>query len=311
MRVAVFGSGGVGGYFGGRLARSGVSVAFLARGEHLRALRRGGLRVESVLGDFTIRPLEVTDEPSAIGPVDFVLLAVKTWQLPSESELRPLLGEHTAVVTLQNGVEAPEQLARLIGAERVLPGTVRIFSEVAAPGVIRHSGGPASIAFAERDDASSERVERLREAFRVPGVVVDVPADIHAEIWRKFLFVVPMGSVGAVTRAPVGVTRSMPETRELLERAMHEVHEVATAHDIRLPPDVVRRTLEFLDLQPPGGTSSMQRDIASDRPSELDAWTGAVVRLASRAGVAVPIHDLIYRSLLPLERRARGEADFS
>ncbi len=312
MRIAVYGSGGVGGFFGGRLARTEARVSFIARGEHLRALRQGGLHVESVRGDFAVRPVHATDDPAEVGEVDVVLLAVKAWQVREAAEaMRPMLGPDTAVVTLQNGVEAPLRVAEVVGRARVLPGLVRIFSHVAAPGRVRDVGGPASIAFAEWDGGPSGRVERLREALARAGVAVEVPEDVHAALWSKFLFVVPMGGVGAVSRAPVGVLRSLPGTRRMLEEAMGEVREVALARGVRLPADVVERTLAFVDTLPAEGTSSLQRDLAAGRRSELDDWNGAVVRLGGEAGVDTPLNRFIRDALLPLELRARGELAFA
>ncbi|HEX2189961.1 MAG TPA: 2-dehydropantoate 2-reductase [Longimicrobiaceae bacterium] len=312
MRIAVFGTGGIGGYFGGRLAKAGLPVVFVARGEHLRALRREGLHVESVAGDFTVRPVHATDDAAAAGAADFVLLAVKSWQVHEAARaLLPSLGPDTAVVTLQNGVEAPWQLAEVVGRERVLPGTVRVFSQVAGPGHVRHGGGPGSIAFGEWDGRESGRVRRLRDAFAGAGVPVETPDDVQAALWRKFLFVVPMGGIGAVARAPVGVLRSMPGTRRLLEEAMREILAVARARGVALPADGVEETMAFVDAQPAAGTSSLQRDLAAGRRSELDAWVGAVVRFGEQAGVDVPVHRFVHACLLPLEARARREVEFA
>jgi len=312
MRIAIIGAGGVGGYFGGRLARAGNDVAFVARGEHLAALRQGGLRVRSVAGDFTVNPVRATDDPAEVGPTDAVLLATKTWQVAEACRTAaPLLGPDTVVVTLQNGVEAPAQAAEVVGRERVLPGVARIFSRVEGPGVVVHGGGPASVTFGEWDGPPTARVERLREALAAAGVAAATPDDVQADLWAKFLFVVPMGGVGALARAPVGVLRSMPETRRLLEEAMAEILAVARARGIGLPEDVVARTMGFVDAQPAEGTTSLQRDVAGGRPSELEAWCGAVVRLGAASGVATPLHRVMYHALLPLERRARGEAVFA
>jgi 2-dehydropantoate 2-reductase len=312
MRVAIFGSGGIGGYYGGRLAQGGTEVSFVARGAHLEAMRRNGLEVESVRGSFRLQPVQATGDPAEIGPVDVVIVAVKTWQLrEAATAIRPLLGPDTAVLTLQNGVEAPSVAAEIVGRERVIPGLVRIFSSLGAPGCIRHVGGPASITFAELDNAPSARVARLREAFRAADVAVDVPGDIQVALWEKFLFVVPMGGLGAASRAPIGILRSVPETRRLLVEAMGEIAAVARARGIGLSADVVERTLAFVDAQPEAGTSSLQRDIAAGRPSELEAWTGAVVRLGAEVGTPTPINRVLYHALLPLERRARGELSFA
>jgi len=318
MRIAIYWAGAVGGYFGGRLAQAGDDVVFLARGEHLRAIREHGLQVASIAGDFTIRPAQATDRPDDIGPVDAVLVSVKAWQVPDVAlAMRPLVGPDTFVVPLQNGVEAPGQLAEVLGAEHVLGGLCRIIAQVTEPGHIRHSGAEPYIAFGELEDAGSGlratgRAEHLREAFtRAQGVKVEISPDIRAAMWLKFLFIASMSGVGAVTRAPIGVVRSRPETRRMLEQAFEEIAALAAALGVRLPANAVKETMTFVDTLPHDGTASMQRDIMAGRPSELETQNGAVVRLGQRTGVSVPLHTFIYQSLLPLELRARGELSFS
>jgi 2-dehydropantoate 2-reductase len=306
MRIAVLGAGGVGGYFGGRLARAGHDVTFVARGAHLAALREQGLAVESVAGDFVVAPVTATDDTSGVGAVDVVVLCVKTWQLPAAIEaLPPLVGRGTGVVTLQNGVEAPVEVAEAVGREAVLPGVARIFAAVDGPGRVRHVGGPASLAFAEWDNRDSARLDGLRAALGEAGVAVETPGDIWTELWAKFLFVVPLGGLGGVTGAPVGVLRSRAGTRRLLVEAMTEIRELAWARGVALADDVVDATMGFVDRQPAEGTTSLHRDVAAGRPSEIDAWTGAVVRLASAAGVAAPVHGVLHELLgLRAERGA-------
>lgn len=313
MRIAVFGAGGVGGYFGGRLAQAGEDIVLIARGDHLRAIRDSGLRVTSADGDFVVQPTLATDDPSTVGPVDAILLGVKTWQVAEAAEaMRPMVGPRTFVVPLQNGVEAPERLAEVLGAEHVLGGLCQIIGYVVAPGQIRHAGVEPYIAFGELNATSSERTERLRQAFaRTSAVRVEIPPDIRVAMWRKFLFIAAWSGLGAVTRAPIGILRREPETRQLLEQALREIYAVALGHRIALPSDVVEKTLAFIDGLPPEGTSSMQRDITQGRPSELAAQSGAIVRLGREARVAVPLHSFIYAALLPLERRARGEVEFT
>jgi 2-dehydropantoate 2-reductase len=313
LRIAVFGSGAVGGYFGARLAQAGEDVQFIARGKHLAAIREHGLRVSSIEGDFLVRPTRVTDDPSALGPIDVVLLGVKAWQVPQAAEaMRPLVGERTFVVPLQNGIEAPEQLAAVLGASRVLGGLCRILAYVETFGHIRHPGVTPYIAFGELGASSSPRAEALREAFsRARGVTAEVVSDIGAAMWSKFVFIAALSGVGALTRAPIGVIRSQPESRRLLEQALEEIYAVAVGNRIALPADTVEQTLAFIDNLPPDGTASMQRDIIQGRPSELEAQVGAVVRLGERRGIAVPLHRLIYAALVPLERRARGELAFT
>jgi 2-dehydropantoate 2-reductase len=307
----VFGAGGVGAYFGARLAEVGNEVSFVARGAHLDAIRTQGLRVDSVLGDMLVKPKTASASAADIGPVDAVLLGVKTWQVADVApSLKPLLGPDTFVVPLQNGVETPDVLAASLGVEHVVGGVCGGFCFIVAPGHVRHIGGVTFIKFGELDRRKSERLEQLRAEFAAAKVDVTVPDDVRVALWEKLLLVVPFGGVGAVARAPIGVIMKTPETRALIESAMHEVGAVAAAQGIRLPADTIPRTLALLDGTTPTGTSSLQRDIAAGKRSELDAWTGAVVRLGAKLGVATPTHSFLYASLLPLERRARGEIAF-
>ena len=311
LRIAMIGAGGTGGYFGARLARAGEHVIFIARGEHLRAIRENGLRVESTDGDFTATPSLATDDPAKAGAVDVVFVCVKAWQVPEAAQaMKPLIGPDTFVVPLQNGVEAADQLASVLGRERVVGGSAKVLTFIAAPGCIRHLGGPASITVGELDHHPSGRTERLRDTLCRGGISAEISPDIQISLWEKFLFIVPLGGIGAVTRAPVGTLRTLPETRRMLEEGMREILAVAHGRKVLLKEDLVSRTMGFLDSLPPEGTVSMQRDIIAGRPSELEAWNGAVVRLGQQAGVATPLHDFLYRSLLPLEWRARGRVQF-
>jgi 2-dehydropantoate 2-reductase len=308
MRFAIFGTGGVGGYFGGRLAQAGEDVTFLARGAHLDAIRRNGLTVESVAGDFRVLPATATDDPSSIGPVGAVLVCVKAWQVKEAAErMRPLVGPETVVVPLENGVEAPDELAGILGPAPVLGGLCKIVSFVAAPGIVRHAGVAPSLAFGELDGRESDRVRQLREVMRrAKGMDVEEPADIRVAMWQKFIFIAAASGVGGVTRAPADAVRAAPESRSLVERAMREIQAVGVGLGIAIPPETAERTLAFFDRMPPGSTTSMQRDIADGKPSELEYQTGAVVRLGRRAGVATPVNDFLYAALLPQENRARA-----
>lgn len=312
MRIAVFGAGGVGGYFGARLIAAGAHVTLIARGEHLHALRSHGIAVESPAGGLAISQVEATDDPTGVGPVDLVVVAVKTWQLAdAAASMKPLVAAQTLVLPLLNGVEAADQLSDRLGNDHVLKGLTRIISYVEAPGRIRHVGAEPYIALGESDNRTTSRVEGVLAVLRGAGIRAEIPSDIDAALWEKFLFVVPLGGVGAVTRAPIGALCAVPETRDLLARAMREVWTVARAKNIDLRETIVQDAIAFIDRLPAAGTTSLQRDIAAGRPSELEAWNGAVVRLGSESGVVTPVHDFIYRSLLPLELRARGDIKFA
>jgi 2-dehydropantoate 2-reductase len=310
MRIVVFGSGGVGGYFGGRLAAAGEDVTFIARGEHLAAMRSSGLQVRSINGDFTICPASATDTPSEVGIADVILVAVKAWQVPEAARaIAPMVGPQTLVVPLQNGVEAPSQLAEVVGREHILGGFCWIVSFIEAPGVLHHTGVKPHIVFGELDNRYSERVETLYRAFFHAGVKVTIPDDIEAAMWEKFIFIATISGIGAVTRAPVGVMRTVAQTRDMIAQAIHEIIAVAWDYSVNLPGDIFQRTMKFIDGMPPQSTFSMQRDIMEGRPSELEAQNGAVVRLGAAREVKTPLHSFLYHSLLPLELRARGQTD--
>lgn len=312
MRIAIWGVGGVGGYFGARLAQAGEDVVFIARGAHLEAIRANGLTVDSIAGDFRVTPAQATDDPGEVGPFDAVVVGVKAWQVPQAAEqMKAVTTPDTVILPLQNGVEAPRQLAAVLGKEHVLGGLCRIMSFISAPGVIRHAAIDPYVAFGELDNRHSERVARLKEIFdRAPGLSAEVPEDINLAMWRKFLLIAAWSGVGAVSRAPIGVMRSQPETRALLLQAMEEIVAVAQAHGVVLSQSDIEKTMVFIDGLAAGGTASMQRDIIEGRPSELASQNGAVVRLGEEKGVATPLHSTIYHSLLPQERRARGELSF-
>ena len=308
MKIAVYGAGGVGGYYGAVLARAGYEVSLVARGDHLAAIRQSGLRVLSPDGDFTVHPAAATDDPARIGAVDAVIVAVKSPHLGAVRDgIGPLLGRDTLVVPLLNGVNAHETLLPAVGRSRMAKGLTRIISEIAHPGEIRHVGLEPYVAIAEWDGGTSHRVEALACALTEAGVQAEVPPDIDAALWFKFLMICSIGGVCAACRMPVGPVRTLPETRELLRLAMREVADVARAHGIALPADAVTRALRIADTLPPEGTSSLQRDLAAGVPSELDDWSGAAVRLGARAGVPTPLQSFIYSVLLPREIEAGGE----
>lgn len=309
MKIAVFGAGGVGGYFGGRLAQGGNEVIYIARNQHLQAIRTGGLQILSPSGNYTHHPAAATDNPSTIGVVDVVLLGVKAWQVPEAAQaIRPLIGPATLVLPLQNGIEAVNQLIAALGQRPVSGGTCRIIARIAAPGIIEHAGIEPYIAFAELNGKKTERVRRLAAAFAEAGVRVDVPNDILSVIWQKFIFIAAISGVGAVTRAPFGLIRTTPQSRAMYVQAAGEIIAIAAARSILIPPDYIATLERTLDDLPADGTASMQRDIISGNPSELEAQNGAVVRLAEALRLDAPVNRFIYHALLPQERKARGEA---
>lgn len=307
MRIAVVGAGGVGGYFGGRLAQAGVDTTFIARGASLDALRTRGLRVESIHGDFALERVSATDDPSTIGVVDAILMTVKSWQIADAAKtLGPMIGPDTVVVPLENGVDAAEILAGVVGREHVLGGLCAIVSFLVAPGHVRHAAVDPLIMLGELDKRVTPRAERLRDSLLGAGIKAEIPPDIHRSLWTKFLFIAPMSAVGALTRVPIGVWRAIPEIRALTDASVREVVAVAAALGIDLGDDAALRTWERYDALAPASTSSLQRDVMDGKPSELDAQIGAVVRLGRQHGVPTPVSDILYHCLLPQERRARG-----
>ena len=311
MRIAIIGSGSVGGYFGGRLAQAGEDVVFIARGAHLNALLKSGLRVDSINGDFVVPSVQATDDPSTIGTVDLVLVGVKAWQVSEAAEaIRPMVGPQTAVLPLQNGLEAPVKLSEVVGDQHVLGGLCGLFCYVAGPGHIVHAGTDPFVKFGELDNHRSQRVELLLDTFKRAGVTAVIPPDIQVAMWMKFLLITVWSGVGAVTRAPAGIWRSLPETRRMAEESLREIIAVAAACDVALPENALEMTMTVYDGLVPQSTASLQRDVMQGRPSELDAQIGAVVRFGQKTSVPTPWNNFIYTSLLPMELRARGKLQF-
>ncbi|GAB4529584.1 MAG: 2-dehydropantoate 2-reductase [Anaerolineales bacterium] len=308
MKIAIFGTGGVGGYFGARLAQHGHEVYFIARGAHLQAIRENGLRVDSFLGDVHLTDAQASDDPAEIGPVDAVLVGVKAWQVPQAAErMQPLVGAQTLVLPLQNGIEAPGQLAAVLGAAHVLGGLCKISAYIAAPGHIIHTGIQPYIALGWPDNHRSPDLEALHAALTGAGISAEIPADIQAAMWGKFVFIAAISAVGAAVRLPAGAWRGLPPTRALLEESMHEIVRLGQALGVAIDERAAQGALQFVDSLPEHVTASMQRDIIEGRPSELEAQTGAIVRLGRQAGVPTPVNDFLYAVLLPHELAARGE----
>jgi len=307
MKFAVFAAGGVGGYFGGRLAQAGHDVTFIARGEHLAAIKETGLRVDSIAGEFLIQPAKATDDPSSVGAVDVLLVAVKSWQMEEAiQQMKALVGTSTVILPVLNGVEAPEQLSEAFGSAGVLGGLCRISSFVAGPGHIQHVNMVPSITFGELDNEKSERVLALQKTFdKIPGITAHVLDDIHVAMWEKFIFICAMSGVGAVTRQPVGVYRSVPETRAMLEAAIKEASKIGKKRGVPLTRNIAAVIMDRIDNLSESMLASMQKDIMEGNPSELESQNGAVVRMGHKLGVRVPTHEFIYASLLPMEMGAR------
>ncbi|MCX8062893.1 MAG: 2-dehydropantoate 2-reductase [Anaerolineales bacterium] len=310
MRIAVFGSGAVGGYFGARLSQIGEEVFFIARGEHLSAIQKKGLQVTGASGNFSVFPCLATHQAAEVGEVDLVLVGVKAWQVTEAAEaMRPLVGRNTTVLPLQNGVEAPYELAKTLGSEVVIGGLCQISAYIAAPGVIHHVGIEPKIVFGELDRRRTSRLEEIQALFQRAGVQAQIADDILVALWDKFLFIAAFGAIGAVSRVSSGVIDQVPPTRRLLEEVMREIWMVAKAIGVALPAEAIARRLDFIQQLPPQTMASMARDLIEGRPSELDQLIGAVVRLGEQYEVATPLSRALYAALLPQEWLARRKLD--
>jgi len=299
VRIAVYGAGGVGGYFGGRLAQAGAEVHFIARGAHLQALREHGLRVRSVKGDFDV-PAPATDDPAEVGPCDFVLFCVKTFDTDAAAaRLGPLIGGGTAVVSLQNGVENEEKIARAVGDDHVMGGAAFIFAEIAEPGVILHTGGPTSITFGELDGRTSQRAKRLLAQCEQAGFAAELSASIKTVLWAKLTFICAQAGLTAAVRLPIGEIRTADAAWAAFSRLVAEVSAVAEADGNPVPLAAQERALALAQSIEPGSFSSLHDDLVAGRRMELEALHGFIVRRAARHGLAVPTSEAVYAILQP------------
>lgn len=299
------GSGGVGGYFGARLAQAGCDVAFIARGEHLAALRERGLVVESQLGDVHLPRVRTTDDPTRLGPVDLVLIAVKLWDTETAAHMvAPLLGPGTAVVSFQNGVEKDDVLRRIVGDAAVMGGVCYIAATIARPGVISHTGTMQRLVFGEYGGRESIRAEALLAACRRGRIDAEVSPDIRRVIWEKFVFLVGLSATTATVRLPIGPIRSHPQTRAFLLDAMREAVAVGRAQGVALSADYAENRLAFCDGLPAEMTSSMHNDLDRGNRLELPWLSGGVVELGKTVGVPTPVNRAV-NDILALHARGR------
>ena len=306
MRIAVVGAGGVGGYFGAKLARSGESVVVLARGAHLEAIRRDGLRVRSAVeGEFTAK-VDAVDSFAGQPAMDMALFCVKSFDTRTAAgTLRPVLGPDTGVVSLQNGVDNEEILDEVLGAGRALGGAAFVFTTIESPGVIAHTL-LGRIVFGELDGRVSERATRLRDALARAGVPVELSTDVRRVLWEKYLLISAQAGTTALTRAPIGVIRETPETWRMYRRIVEELAAVARAAGVALPDDVVERIMKGAAGLAPTAFSSLHHDLVHGRRLELEALHGHAVRLGERLGVPTPTVFAVYAALKPHAAGSRG-----
>ena len=299
MKIAIFGSGGVGGYFGGKLAAAGEDVTFLARGAHLAAMQSGGLHIKSPLGDVSLPKVQATDRPQAIGPVDVVLFTVKLYDVDaSAATLAPLIGPDTVVVTLQNGVDAMDMVAKHVGRDHVAGGAAYIVVVIDQPGHLRHTTAQ-QLVFGERDGRRSDRLVAFEQAGIRAGFQAQATTDVQSALWTKFVRLATWSGMTTATRSPMGVVRDTPATYDMMMKAIDEVIAVGKAKGVSFPPDLLDGTLALIKNFPAASKSSMLEDIERGRRLELPWLSGAVVRIGKEVGVPTPIHSFITTILTP------------
>lgn len=299
MRIAAMGAGGVGGYFGARLQQAGHEVAFFARGKHFAALKENGLTLKSPLGAAQLA-VQVFNDPAQTEPVDVVMFAVKLWDTESAAEqLRPVVSQHTVIIPFQNGVESIERLAKIFPREQILGGSAYIATRISAPGVIEHIGTMAGMEFGPLKPAQRAAAEAFLAACQGAGINAKLADDIVRVIWQKFIFLVGVSSATAVARVPLGVVRSDPELRWLLEQAMRETYRLARARGVAVPEDFVETRMQFAETLPAEMRASMAHDLEAGGKLEAPWLCGAVARMSAEAGLDAPVNRAVYAALRP------------
>ncbi len=299
MKIAMMGAGGVGGYYGVRLAKAGHEVVFVARGAHAEAMRRDGLRVEGEGGAMRLDAVSVVDDPRQVGVVDLVVIAVKLWDTEAAARaVLPMVGAATTVVSLQNGIDKDDTIAGIVGGTHVLGGLTYISVVMSAPGVITQTGKMQRIVIGEIDGSRSARADAIGATFRSAGLDTEVTTEIRRAIWEKFIFLAAHSATTAATRQPIGKVRTHPATRAMLEDALREGVALAGAEGVVLPSDFVQGRMAFIDGLAAESRASMAQDLARGNRLELDWLSGAIVRRAERHGLPVPVHRTLYAALV-------------
>ena len=308
MKIAITGTGGVGGYYGGLLAQKGQNVIFIARGAHLQAIREKGLQVKSVLGDFFVSPANATDDPTEVGPVDLILFTTKTYHTETAAQaIKPMIDQGTVVISLQNGIDAAERIGAHVGMEHLVGGATWLSAAIEAPGVIGQYSQFRRIVLGEFNGKVTTRLKTIYETLQATGITVELSDNILKVLWTKFVFIASVSAIGSLTRVNFGEFRHVPEARVILTEAIGEVAAVAQARGVELDRDVVDKTLEFIDNSAASIKPSMQRDVEVGRPSELESLIGIVARLGEQNGVPTKVMRLAYAMLKPGDLKARGK----
>jgi 2-dehydropantoate 2-reductase len=308
MNIIVMGTGGTGGYYGGLLAQTGHDVTFIARGGNLAAIRRSGLQVQSLHGDFTVSPANATDDPSRLDPPDLILFCTKTYSTDEAAQqIKPIVGRATTVLSLQNGIDAAERIGSVVGMEHMVGGTTYISSTVAGPGVIKQVSDFRRVVVGELDGRRTPRIEAIYQVLQDTGITAELSDNILKALWTKFVFISSASSFGSLTRLPMAQYRAVPETRQQIIRLMREVESVARSQGATLDPDAVEKSLGVMDNAGPQIKASMQLDVESGHRTELESMIGAISRKGRQGGVETPLADTLYALLLPVDLSARAK----
>jgi len=305
MKIAIIGTGGVGGYFGGMIAKAGYDVTFVARGENLKALKANGLTVKSIIGDFHLDSVKATDKIRDIGQAGLIIISVKAWQVKDVSaELKPVINEDTVILPLQNGVLAIEELMENINRKNLVGGLCKIFSKIESPGVINHFGVIPTIVFGEIDNTKTERIRQIKELFDKSGIKSVISDNIISDLWEKFIPICVSGLL-AVTKTNYGELRELKETRDMMIAVLTENFQISQKMGIQIAPDFVDKIVASIDTFPYDATSSLTRDVWEGKPSEIEYQNGTIVKLGRQYGVETPVNRFVYSSILPMDLKAR------
>ena len=307
MKIAIIGSGGVGGYFGAKLAKAGFDVTFLARGKHLNAIKEKGLFVKSVLGDFRVNSVKATDKIEEIGYVDLIILGVKAWQVKEVSkDLKSIIRTDTVILPLQNGILAVDELSEQIERSQILGGLCRIISKIESPGIINHFGITPTIVFGEMDKTEATRTQHIKKIFDKAEINFQVSQNIESDLWKKFISICVSGLL-AVTKTTYGELRELKETNKMMIDLLNEIFQLSQKIGIQIESDFLEKTISFINLFPYNSTSSLTRDVWEGKPSEIEYQNGTVVRLGEKYGVDTPVNSFVYNCILPMEIKARNK----
>lgn len=306
MKIGIIGAGGVGGYFGGRIAKAGYEVTFVSRGEHLKELQTKGLTIKSILGDFKIENINATENFEDLRNMGLILLCVKAWQVKEiAKKLKAIVNDTTVIIPIQNGVLAIDELKKYLNEKNILGGLCFIISKLESPGVINHFGIEPAIVFGEIDNQKTERAKIIKELFDSSGVKAKISDDIFADLWKKFIVICVSGLL-AVTKTTYGELRELKQTRKMMVDLLKEIYKLSQKVGVRINSDFVHKTVSQIDAYPYNSTSSLTRDVWEGKPSEIDYQNGTVVKLGRKYRIETPINKFIYNCILPMELKARS-----